>query len=180
MIDPGVGRLVTGGIALLLASAAWHKWRSLGEFAAVLRAYRLLPERWAGPAAALIAALELALAFALALATPAPWPSFAAAALLLGYAAAIGVNLRRHRLDLDCGCATRHARRPIARWMVVRNVLLAVGVAACALPWSTRPLALTDLVTVGGGLAIAALLYVAIDRLLGEVLPRTALLRGRS
>jgi hypothetical protein len=179
MIDPDIGRLITAGVGLLFASAAWHKWRSIGEFTAVLRAYRLLPERAAGAAAVGIAALELLLAFALAVATPAPWPSLAAAAVLLGYGAAIGINLRRHRLDLDCGCAARHARRPIARWMVARNVLIAAAVACCALPWNPRPLALTDLVTVGAGLAIAALLYAAIDRLLGDVLPRAALLRGR-
>jgi hypothetical protein len=41
-----------------------------------------------------------------------------------------------------------------------------------------RPLGWTDAITVGGGLTVLALLYVALDRLLGQVMPRTAVLRG--
>ncbi len=99
--------------------------------------------------------------------------------MLLAYALAIGINLRRGRADLDCGCAVRQQRRPIARWMVLRNALLAAVLGAAAAPWDSRPLGAVDALTVIGGVAIAAFVYVAVDRLLGELAPRAALLRGR-
>jgi hypothetical protein len=45
-------------------------------------------------------------------------------------------------------------------------------------PWQLRPLSPTDALTVGAGLAVATLLYESLDRLLGRLGPRTALLRG--
>jgi len=45
---------------------------------------------------------------------------------------------------------------------------------------SQRALGAIDALTVGGGVVIAALLYGAVDQLLGQVAPRAALLRGRT
>jgi len=174
VIDPDVGLLVCGACALLFATASWHKARAPAEFAAILRSYQLAPRpalwalRWLIPAVELATAVGLLMPFARSRA------ALAGATLLLVYAAAIAVNLVRRRLDLDCGCSVRHARRPIARWMVIRNVLLAAALAATTAPWSARPLGVVDAITVGGGVAIATLLYAAIDRLLGEVVPRAA------
>ena len=55
----------------------------------------------------------------------------------------------------------------------------AAALAGVAARWSERPLGAVDALTISGGIAIAALLYAAIDRLLGEVMPRAQLLRGR-
>jgi hypothetical protein len=96
------------------------------------------------------------------------------AALLLLYAAAIGVNLHRGRHDLSCGCGGPDERRPIAAWMLGRNLLLATLLGAAALPWATRALQGADFLTVAGGMGVAALLYMSADRLLGQVAPRTA------
>ena len=60
-------------------------------------------------------------------------------ALLLTYAIAIAINLARGRRDLDCGCAGPNERRPIAAWMVWRNVGIAILLAAVLLPWSAAP-----------------------------------------
>jgi len=46
------------------------------------------------------------------------------------------------------------------------------------LPWIARPMAAADAVTIGAGTAVAALLYMSLDRLLAQVTPRTAPLRG--
>jgi hypothetical protein len=179
MIDPDVGLLASGGAALLFAAASWHKWSAATQFEAVLRSYRLLPDAAVAPLAWLIPALELGLALGLLSAATRRPSALVGAALLLAYALAIAINLGRRRIDLDCGCAVRHERRPIALWMVIRNLLLAAALAASVAPWGVRPLGAVDALTVGGGVVIAALLYGAIDRLLGQVMPRAALLRGR-
>jgi hypothetical protein len=61
---------------------------------------------------------------------------------------------------------------------VWRNLLLGAALAAAGLPWAARTLVWTDAITAAGGLALIALLYVTLDRLLGQVMPRTAALRG--
>lgn len=178
LLDPCIGYVVAGAFALLFAHAALGKWRRPAEFGAVLANYRLFPAPLGVALTWLVPALETALALAL-LAAPTRWiASLAGAALLLAYAAAISVNLHRGRYDLDCGCGGPAERRPIAAWMVWRNAALAAALVAVGPQWSTRALGWTDLLTVAGGLVVLALLYVALDRLLGQVMPRTATLRG--
>jgi hypothetical protein len=178
MLDPGIGYVVVSGFALLFAHAALAKWRSIGEFRAVLENYRLFPRPLVGALAVVVPALEAGIALALLAAVSRPVAAVAGAALLLAYAAAIGVNLRRGRYDLDCGCSGPGNRRPIAPWMLGRNVLFAAALAALVPPWASRALGWIDVVTVVGGLAVLVLLYAAADRLLGQVMPRTASLRG--
>jgi hypothetical protein len=48
------------------------------------------------------------------------------------------------------------------------------------MPWSPRSLGLTDVLTVVGGIVACVLLYATADRLLGEVAPKTLVLRGTS
>jgi hypothetical protein len=88
------------------------------------------------------------------------------AGLLLVYGAGIAINLTRGRREIDCGCSLR--RRPIGRWMVVRNALLAAALLVCAAPIAERPLGVTDVVTIGAGLLVLILLYAALDLLLGR------------
>ncbi|ERR1700680_4131153 len=177
MIDPAVGALLAGAFALLFASAALHKLRNLAHFAEVFRAYEVLP-----PAAArfswLVPMLELMVGAGMLASASRTGASSAGAALLLSYACAIGVNLRRGRRDLACGCGGADERRPIAAWMVWRNVFLAALLGALELPWLARPMQPADALTIGAGTAVAALLYLSVDRLLGRVAPRTAVLRG--
>jgi len=177
MIDPAVGALLAGAFALLFVSAALDKLRSLQGFAEVFRAYRLLPDGVAR-LSWLVPALELTVGVGLLARRSRAGAGAAGAALLVAYAAAIAINLQRGRRDLACGCGGPHARRPIAAWMAWRNLLLAGLLAPMLLPWIVRPMAAADAVTIGAGTAVAALLYMSLDRLLAQVTPRTAPLRG--
>lgn len=176
-LDPALGALLAGSFALLFASAALHKLVDLPRFSALLQAYQLFPvsvarRGWAVPVAELTLALGL---LGGALRRPA---ALSAAALLVAYGAAIGINLRRGRFDLACGCGAAGERRPIAPWMLWRNLILAALLVTVALPLKARPLLAADYLTVAAGIAIVALLYASIDRLLGQILPRAQLMRG--
>jgi hypothetical protein len=177
MIDPAIGALLAGALALLFVSAALDKLRGLQRFAEVFHAYRLLPDAVAR-LSWLVPALELMVGVGLLARRSRAGASAAGAALLLAYAAAIAINLRRGRSDLACGCGGPHERRPIAAWMVWRNLSLAGLLGALLLPWIARPMAAADAITIGAGTAVAALLYMSLDRLLAQITPRTALLRG--
>ena len=178
MLDPAIGALLLACLTLLFASAALHKLRDLPRFSEVLRAYRVLPED-AVRLAPLVPLAELSVAAGLVAPAVRFGAALAGAALLLVYAAAIGVNLGRGRRDLACGCGGADDARPIAPWMVARNLTLALLLAVTLLPWRERPLLATDALTVGGGAVVATLLYVCLDRLLGRVAPWTQALGGR-
>ena len=178
LLDPGVGYLVVITFGLLLVQAALPKWSSAAEFRAVLANYRVVPAPLVGAVARLVPALETVTAMLLLPGVTRAWADAAGVTLLLAYAGAIAINLRRGRRDLDCGCAGFAARRRIAAWMAWRNVALAAILAVAGLPWAPRPLAWTDAITVAGGVTVVAILYVAVDRLLADVMPRTAALRG--
>src|SRR3979409_2598462 len=110
MIDPAIGAMLAGALALLFVSAALNKLRSLQRFAEVFRAYRLLPDgvarlswlvarpQWPGAGGGLLARRSR------------DGASAAGAALLVAYAAAIAINLQRGRRDLACGCGGPHER----------------------------------------------------------------------
>lgn len=178
MLDPAIGLTVVGCFALLFASAALHKLRNVAQFTAVVRAYRLLPEGAAPAAAGAVPALELAVAIALLSAMTRAAAALAGMALLIAYGVAIAVNLARGRRDLACGCGGAQDARPIAPWMVVRNLLLGGLLAVAVMPWRSRTLLPTDALTVAAGIAVAALLYASLDRLLGTLALRAAALRS--
>jgi len=177
MIDPDIGALITAGAALLFLAASWQKWRSLAEFLEILGAYRVLPEFALPLMGRLIPALETAIGVALWIPNTRSIAALCGAALILAYAGGIAANLARGRLNLDCGCAAPGERRPIAGWMVARNILLGALLACATLPWS-RPLGVIDALTVVGGLVVLVFLYLTVDRLLGQVMPRGAALRS--
>ncbi len=177
MIDPAVGALLAGAFALLFASAALQKLLAPGHFAAAFRAYEVVPPALAW-VAGVVPVLELAIAAALLAAGSRNGAAAAGAVLLLAYAAAIALNLGRGRRDLDCGCYGPSERRPIGMWMVWRNFVLAALLGALLLPWSPRPLTGVDALTIGAGTAVAALLYISLDVLLGRGARHAARLRA--
>jgi hypothetical protein len=180
VLDPTFGYLICIGIALLFATAGWHKLRSLEAFAEVFAAYRVLPGGWGRRVAWLIPCFELATAAALPWEMTRRWALTAAVGLLIAYAAGLGLNLARGRRELDCGCGAIGSRRSIAGWMVWRNLVLALIAAIAALPWDWRPLDGSDALTIVGGLAAIAALYVAVDQLLGEISPKSLRMTGRA
>ena len=177
MLDPAIGLLLAAAIALLFASASAHKLRDLKRFEEIFSAYGLLTGvarmgfSWSLPV------LELAVAGGLLFDESRPYAAAVGIVLLLTYAAAIAVNLKRGRRDLACGCGGPDERRPIAPWMVWRNILIASCLAVTFAPWTTRPLNLTDAVTVVFGLLTLALIYLCVDQLMGY-LQRSAPFRG--
>jgi Methylamine utilisation protein MauE len=178
MLDPALGLLTIIDIALLFAIAARHKLQSLALFAEVFAAYRVLPGNAARRLAWVIPCAELTIAAALAWPASRGWAVFAAMSLLAAFACGLALNLARGRRDLDCGCTVMGNRRSIGAWMVWRNAVLVVALGAAALPWAARPLGAVDLLTIAGGVAASAMLYLAVDRLLGDVAPRAIALRG--
>ena len=169
MLDPAVGLLLVATFALLFGSAAVHKLRDWRRFDEIFAAYGVVPaiSRWR--LSWLVPALELAVAVGLLADVTRPYAVFVGFMLLLAYAAAIGINLKRGRRDLACGCGGPDERRPIAPWMVWRNIVLALGLASTLMQWTGRPLVFTDAVTVTFGLGTLALIYLCIDQLMGYV-----------
>jgi Methylamine utilisation protein MauE len=179
MIDPAIGALLAGAFTLLFASAALHKLLHQAAFSAAFRAYDVVPPALAR-LSGLVPLLELTVAAALLASGSRVGGAAAGAALLVVYASAIAINLARGRRDLSCGCGGPNDRRPIAAWMVWRNLLLAGLLGVTLLPWVPRPLDAADALTIGAGTAVTALLYMSLDGLLGRVAPRGAALRGPS
>lgn len=167
-LDPAIARLVVACTALLFAAAAIHKLRDLRRFGEIFAAYGLLPSRFGRLVSRCVPLLEAAVAGGLLFAGSRRPAACVGIVLLLGYAGAIAVNLRRGRHNLACGCGGPDERRPIASWMVWRNISIAVLLAAALLHWGQRPLVLTDGVTIGFGTAACALVYLCLDGLLGR------------
>lgn len=163
--DPLLVLVVRSALAVLFASAAWHKLRARDEFATILAAYRVLPAALTKSAAIVIAAAELAVAGALLLPSPRLPGALGAAALLGTYSLAIGVNLMRGRRTIDCGCGALGARQPISEWLLVRNALLATMAAITMQPVGARPLLWVDWLTLAGGVAVAVCVWTAVHGL---------------
>jgi hypothetical protein len=176
-MDPVVATALRGALALLFATAAWHKLRDRRRFRATMAAYRLVPAPLVGAASATIVLAEGTLAAALLAPAAARLASGAAAALLILYAAAIAVNLRRGRRHLDCGCLGSAGRETISWWLVARNVALAAMAASGLAPIAVRPLVWVDAVTASGVFGLAVLAWLAGDGLLAN---RAALARLRA
>jgi hypothetical protein len=177
VLDPAIGLLLIAAIALLFASAAVHKLRDLRRFDEIFSAYGLLTSvarwhlSWAVPV------LESVVSVGLLFDASRPYAATVGIVLLSAYATAITINLRRGRRDLACGCGGPDERRPIAPWMVWRNIVIALALASALAPWTTRPLGFMDAVTVAFGLLALALIYLCIDQLMHYV-QRAAQFRG--
>jgi Methylamine utilisation protein MauE len=177
ILDPAIGILLTASVALLFASAGVHKLRDLGRFNEIFSAYGLVPEFTRVRISWLVPILELSVAAGLIIQGSRPYAAALGMLMLTAYAAAIAVNLRRGRRDLACGCGGPDERRPIAAWMVWRNLLIALSAAVVFAPWSDRTLSFTDGCTVVFGLLTIALVYLCADQLLGNA-QRTARMWG--
>ncbi|HEY3785359.1 MAG TPA: MauE/DoxX family redox-associated membrane protein [Steroidobacteraceae bacterium] len=176
-IDPAVAELIVACLALLFGTAALHKLRDLRAFTEIFAAYEILPGLARAQLTSLVPVLEAAVAAGLLFDVTRASAAVAGALLLLAYAAAIAVNLARGRRDLACGCGAPDERRPIAPWMLGRNLLIGAVAGVLLLPWSPRSLEPTDAVTIGLGTLTCALVYLCLERLLGRNAPRSAELR---
>ncbi|HVY81362.1 MAG TPA: MauE/DoxX family redox-associated membrane protein [Steroidobacteraceae bacterium] len=169
VLDPAVVLLARASVSLLFVVAAAHKLLHLHQFTATLEAYELVGRRFSAALARVLPLLELAAAIGLWVGAARLFAMLLAVSLLLTYAAAIAINLARGRRDLDCGCTAFGRRSPIGAWMIGRNSILALCAALAAAPTTSRALALTDGLTVAGGLCVLTLIYVAADTLFASV-----------
>jgi hypothetical protein len=165
MIDPVIELTVRAGLALLFATAAWHKVLDRARFAASLGAYALLPARLVSPSAWLLPALECSLAIGLLYAPTREPTAIASMALLAIYTGAIAVNLARGRREIDCGCFASSARVPLSPWLVVRNLILIAAAALLLVPVRARALVWVDPFTVVTAVVVLWLLSAAAQRL---------------
>jgi hypothetical protein len=169
VIDFAIVLILSSGTAVLFGAAALHKLAAHHQFRAALVAYDILPARMVGTARYLLPLCELLIATGLLTTAARAMAIGFAACILFVYAVAIAVNLRRDRRYIDCGCAGFGKRRPIAPWMVVRNLSLALLLVCFDIAhWSARPLHWIDAVTVVGGVVIIAFLYLTAEELLGR------------
>jgi len=166
-MDPVVGMIIRGALALLFLSAALGKLRDRRTFHGIVLDYRLLPPRRAALVAALLPWIELLLAAGV-LAGLAPALAGAAVVLAL-YGGAMAINLARGRRELDCGCGG--PSQQLSGWLLARNAGL--------LPAAERTPGVVDLLTVMAAVAGLALLYYTAHRLLAQG-PRLRQLAARS
>lgn len=163
--DPLLALLVRGAFALLFASAAWHKLGDRRAFTGVLAAYRVLPVSVVGVAAAVVAAFEGAVALAWVAPGLGTMAAGGTVVLLAIYSTAIAVNLVRGRRTIDCGCGILGARQPIGEWLIVRNLLLAVGASTTLAPVTARELVWVDAFTLLGALVVVSSVWTTAHRL---------------
>jgi len=143
MIDPVVSVSLRCLLALLFASAAWHKWADSRRFASIVEAYRIAPATFARLLGRVVPAVEAAIAFGLLLPLY-RWGAIAAAGLLVAFNVAIAVNLARGRRDIDCGCFAERASVPLGITPIVRNTLLIGAAAVVCLPLEARTIVWVD------------------------------------
>jgi len=155
------------GLVFMLAAVqkAMH-WRILPG---VIANYRLLPQRAALPAAALLPPTEMAVAVLLLSERLRPWPVLAAMVLLLVFAAAMAVNIKRGRRHIDCGCGETFLGQPLKWTLVARNGVLAALLMPALMMTSPMNMPLT-LSAAAAGIGLF-LLYLSLNILAALPLP---------
>jgi hypothetical protein len=178
-VDPVIAAIARVSLALLFAAAARHKLADWAAFRIVVHDYEILPRFAATPFAAGIVAVEAALTVALLVPATASAAATAAAALLATYTIAIAINLARGRRTLECGCAPSRYRHALSEILLVRNTVL-IGV--CGLVWASvaeRAWGSVDVLTVAGGVVVAAATWSAAWTLLGGAAGRARAVASR-
>jgi len=168
-LDPALTWTLIAALSLLFAASAAMKFADVGQFAAAVENYRILPPALAAATAWMIPALEALAAAGLLLPAARGGAAWLAAALLALFTAAIAINLARGRRDIDCGCFGAALRQQLSGWLVARNAVLLLAVAVAALPAHPRALGAVDLVTITFGAATLATLYASMNYLAASV-----------
>ncbi len=168
--------VIRAALVLLLGISVAHKLRAPDVFRHAVAGYGLVPSRLVGPAAGLVIVLELVLALGVALGARGAFAGVAA--LLVIYSFAIGINLARGRRDIDCGCGGPYEQRPLSRWLVLRNGVLALIALLGTLPVEPRELSWMDGLTILAALMASATLYAAFEVLAAQAPRLEALRRG--
>jgi len=165
MIDPVIDSSLRVSLALLFATAAWHKAADRRRFGATVRAYRLLPAWMISPVTWVLPFVEACTAMGFLYPPARGIAVFAALSLLILYTIAIGANLALGRRDIDCGCFASSTRVPLSGWLLVRNGVLMVAASALLIPMRARELVWVDSLTVIATLLVLSILWASAQRL---------------
>ncbi len=172
MMDPALTWTLAVALSMVSSVSAALKFADLGEFAATLDNYRILPRALVAPAAWMIPALEAFAALGLLLPASRDGAGLLMAALLAIFTAAIAINLARGRREIDCGCFGPALRQTLSGWLIARNAILLAAAAAVAIPARSRPLEAVDLITIVLGAGTLMVLYISMNYLLANA-PRS-------
>ncbi len=176
-MDPALTWTMAVALAALFAASAAMKLAAIGQFAAALENYRILPPILLAPAVWLIPALEALAAAGLVIPASRADASVLAAVLLGMFTAAIAINLARGRTGIDCGCFGPALRQELSGWLIARNAMLSACAVVVLIPPSGRQLTWLDAVTIAGGAAALALMYASFNLAIGNA-PKLRALRA--
>jgi hypothetical protein len=153
-------------VAAIFLEAAQHALSDRTAFAAILGAYRIVPEALVGAVAVLLPVAQIAAAFALMVPRATISGAGLALLLLLVFTTAMSVNLRRGRENIDCGCGGDSQR--ISKALVVRNLVLVAGLACTLAAPAHVVFAPAFTVGVAGFAVFLTGLYFAANQLLAN------------
>jgi uncharacterized membrane protein YphA (DoxX/SURF4 family) len=170
-IDPAVALIFRLVLALVFASAVFHKLAKPMSFRTVVSNYRLLPDVLVTLSAAGLVVLEGLTVIALVVPVTASLGTWIACGLLLIYTVAITINLARGRTQIDCGCMGSFRSQDtqgheLSRWLLVRNLSLLALALAASLPEDQRSLIGWDSVTIVFAVTALGMVYAAMNHLL--------------
>ncbi|HEX6230963.1 MAG TPA: MauE/DoxX family redox-associated membrane protein [Actinomycetota bacterium] len=122
-------------LAQVFLLAGLSKASAPERFQETVRAYRVLPDRWARPVALWLPRVEIASALLLAIGLAQALVAGAVILLLVAFTGAILVNLVR-RVEMECGCFGVGRRGRIGPLSIARNIIL-IGAATVVARWPT-------------------------------------------
>lgn len=167
-LDPAIGHLLAGMVALVFAVGAVQKLRDVPAFHGVLLSYELVPPRLLRPLAWAVPLLEAASALLLVLPASRPAGAVLGLAVLGLVTAGVAVNLLRGRTDLGCGCGGLEDEQTLSWSLVGRNGVLATLLASGLVAPAARPLAGLDFLTIVAGSLVLYGLYVGANQLMAN------------
>ena len=162
-VDPIIGHLCRGSLALLWFNSSLGKLRAFDDHRKAIARYELLPDFLIPPFARLLPLIEFSTGIGLLLVDAV---AFASISLLAIYSIAIAINLRRGRRDLDCGCGGPTLRQGLSEGLIIRNAALAVASGVVLLPSGNRALGWADGFTIVFGVLLMTLIYASGNQLL--------------
>lgn len=159
MFDPVFNWIITLALMQLFTAAVWHKLSDMDAFSEALRAYDIVPTLLEKPVAIILLIMEVLAVVLLMVPAFREIGALLACTLLLVYALAMAINLARGRQLANCGCHFGQQSQPVTRFLVVRNLVLALGGSMLLWPEVDRQLNLVDFGCILFGLSVVALIY---------------------
>lgn len=166
MTDPVTAGIVVGAMALILLSAAWHKFSEPNAFLAALAGYRLVPAPLLGTMQKIMPTIEVLLGIGSLVPYTRHAALYGASGLVALYGLAMAINLLRGRNYIDCGCGG--SGQPLSWGLVLRNGVIAVAALAATGTASERVFDWLDGVTLIFGVLAFYITYLMADELLRQ------------